>query len=136
MTPGGTPVEEQWPPLRGRVGRSRLPSTTQALARFFRAFPRVDATRRGLHAGRRATGARRRVRGVSRFTPPATTGRAPSAVLVPAARRRPRSRVLNDPCRALQERTAVTPEATMADFWRPQAAAASRRRGETRQRSH
>ena len=124
MTPWGTPVEEQWPPLIASVGSLRLPSTTKAIERFFRACQRVYATRRGVHAVRSATCERWLFRVVDVFTQPASTGRAPIAAIVPAARRMPLSRLINDPLRALQERTDVKPEATMADVLLPQAAAA------------
>jgi hypothetical protein len=115
MTPWVTQVEEQWPPLIGRVGSLRIPATTTAIERFFRVFQRFDATRRGVHSVRRATCALRLFRVVSGFTQQATTGRAPIEVIVPEARRMPLYRLINDPFRALQERTDVKPEATMAD---------------------
>jgi hypothetical protein len=55
---------------------------------------------------------------------------------VPEARRLPLSRLLNAPCRVLQEREDVMPEAHMAEVLLPQEAATERRGGETRQRSH
>jgi hypothetical protein len=53
---------------------------------------------------------------------------------VPEARRLPLSRLLNAPCRVLQEREDVMPEAHMAEVLLPQEAATERRGGETRQR--
>jgi hypothetical protein len=58
------------------------------------------------------------------FTPHATTGQAPSAVVLPEARSLPLYRLINDPFRALQERQSVKSEATMADVLRPQVAGA------------
>jgi len=124
MTPWGTQVEEQLPQLIGSVGSIRLPSTTNAIERFFRAFQRFYATRRGFHSVRSATCELRLFLVVYVFTQQATTGRAPIEVIVPEARRRPLYRLINDPFRALQERTDVKPEATMADLLLPQEAAA------------
>jgi hypothetical protein len=108
-------VDEKWPGRIGSVGRVRLPSTTKAIERCFRAFQRFDATRSGLHSVLRAKRARRLLRRVSVFTPHATTGPAPLEVILPEARRRPLSRLINAPFRALQEREDVKPEAAMAD---------------------
>jgi hypothetical protein len=43
-------VEAKVPRLMGRVGRVGLPSTRNAIDRFFRAFERFYNTRHGLHA--------------------------------------------------------------------------------------
>jgi hypothetical protein len=51
MTPWGQGGEEKWPPLSGRVGRGRLPATSNAGERFFRAFQRFDRTRGGFPSG-------------------------------------------------------------------------------------
>jgi hypothetical protein len=58
------------------------------------------------------------------FTPHASTGQAPIEVILPEARYMPLYRLINDPCRALQERGDVKREVEMADWLRPQAAAA------------
>ena len=58
------------------------------------------------------------------FTQQTTTGQAPIEVILPEVRRMPLSRLINDPFRALQEWGAVKQEVDMADFLRPQAAAA------------
>jgi hypothetical protein len=117
-------VEAKLPRLMGSVGRVCLPSTTNAIERFFRAFARFDKTRQGFHAVLSAKRELLLFLVVYLFTPHATTGQAPIEVIVPEARRMPLYRLINDPFRALQERASVKSEATMADLWRPQAAAA------------
>ena len=124
MPPWGSTVEAKRPQLLWSVGRGRLPATSNALARFCRACQRVDCPRGGVHAVLRAKRALRLLLVVSVFTPHATTGQAPIAVLVPEARSMPLYRLSNAPFRALQERAEVKPEAPMADVLRPQAAAA------------
>jgi transposase-like protein len=124
ITPWVTQVEEKLPQLIGSVGSIRIPSTTNAIERFFRAFQRFYATRRGFHSVRSAKCELLLFLVVYLFTQQATTGRAPIEVIVPEARRMPLYRVINDPFRALQERTDVKPEATMADLLLPQEAVA------------
>jgi hypothetical protein len=124
MTPWVTGVEEQRPQLLGRVGRTRRPSTTTAIARFFRACERFYTTRQGFHSVLSATREWRLFLVVDVFTQQATTGQAPSEGILPEARRRPRYRLINDPFRALQERAAVKPEAHMAELLLPKAAGA------------
>jgi transposase-like protein len=123
MTPWVSRVEEKWPALIGSVGSVGLPSTTNAIERFFRAFQRFYATRRGFHSVLSAKRELLLVLVVSLFTQQATTGRAPIEGIVPEARRMPLYRLINDPFRALQERNYVKPEATMADLWLPREAA-------------
>jgi hypothetical protein len=48
-------VEAKLPQRICRVGRVRLPSTTHAVERFFRAFERFYNTRKGVHAVLSAT---------------------------------------------------------------------------------
>jgi hypothetical protein len=55
MTPWVTTVEATLPQLLCRVGRVRLPSTSNTVERFFRAFQRLYRTRGGLHSVRSAT---------------------------------------------------------------------------------
>jgi hypothetical protein len=117
-------VDEQLPGLIGSVGRVRLPSTTNAIERFFRAFQRFYVTRRGFHSVLRAKRELLLFLLVSVFTQHATTGHAPLEVIMPEARRMPLYRLINDPFRALQEREDVKPEATMADLLLPREAAA------------
>ena len=50
ITPWVTTVEEKLPRLICRVGSARLPSTTNAIERFFRAFERFYKTRKGFHS--------------------------------------------------------------------------------------
>ena len=119
-----TQVEAKLPQLICSVGRVRLPSTTNAIERFFRAFQRFYTTRGGFHAVRSAKRELLLFLVVSVCTQPATTGPAPIAVLLPAARSLPLYRLINDPFRALQERENVKREVGMADVLRPQEAAA------------
>jgi transposase-like protein len=123
ITPWVTTVEEKLPKLICRVGSVRLPSTSNAVERFFRAFQRCYCTRGGLHSVLSATRERLLFLVVYVFTQHATTGQAPIEVIVPEARSMPLYRLINDPFRALQERADVKPEAPMADVLRPQEAA-------------
>jgi hypothetical protein len=117
-------IEEKVPQRICRVGRVRLPATTNAVARVFRAFQRVYRTRGGFHSGLSATRALLRFGVVYGFTQHATTGHAPIEVILPEARQMPLYRLINDPFRALQEREAVKSEVTMADLLRPKTASA------------
>ena len=124
MTPWVSRVEEKVPELIGSVGRVRLPSTTKAVERFFRAFQRCYRTRGGLHSGLSANRELRLLLVVSGFTPHATTGQAPLEVLVPEARGMPLYRFINDPFRALQERGNVQGTPPIADLLQPKAVTA------------
>lgn len=135
IPPGGSRVEETLPELIGSLGSIRRPATTNAIERFFRAFQRCYATRRGFHSVRSATRERLLLLVVDVLTQHATTGHAPIEVILPEARRMPLYRLINDPFRALQEREFVKPEAAMADLLLPRAAAASMPCGRTMQRS-
>jgi hypothetical protein len=124
MTSWGSTVEAKLPQLICSVGSVRLPSTSNAVERFFRAFQRFDCTRGGLHSVRSAKRELLLFLVVSVCTQHATTGQAPIEVIVPEARFMPLYRLINDPFRALQERGDVKREAGMADLLRPQEAAA------------
>jgi transposase-like protein len=119
-----THVEAKLPQLLCSVGSVRLPSTTNAIERFFRAFQRFYATRRGFHSV--GSGKRELLLFlvVYLFTQRASTGQAPIEVIVPEARRMPLYRCINDPLRALQEWGYVKVTAEMADLLRPQETAA------------
>jgi len=108
-------VEAKLPQRICRVGSARLPSTSNAVERFFRAFQRCYRPRGGFHSVLSATRALLLFRVVYVFTQHATTSHAPIETMLPEARRMPLYRLSNDPCRALQERTYVKPEAHMAD---------------------
>jgi len=119
-----TQVEAKLPQLICSVGSVRLPSTTNAIERFFRTFQRFYATRGGFHSVLSAKRELLLFLVVYVFTQQATTGQAPIEVIVPEARSMPLYRLINDPFRALQERADVKREAEMADLLRPQVAAA------------
>jgi len=108
-------VEAKLPQRICRVGSARLPSTSNAVERFFRAFQRCYRPRGGFHSVLSATRELLLFRVVYVFTQHATTSHAPIETMLPEARRMPLYRLSNDPCRALQERTYVKPEAHMAD---------------------
>ncbi len=116
--------QEKLPQLICSVGSTRLPSTTNAIERFFRAFQRFYATRGGFHSVRSAKRELLLFLVVYLFTQRATDGQTPIEVILPGARGMPLYRLINDPFRALQEREAVQSEATMADLLVPEAAAA------------
>jgi transposase-like protein len=124
ITPWVTAVEAKLPQLICSVGSARLPSTSNAVERFFRAFQRFYRTRGGFHSVLSAKRELLLFLVVYVFTQHATTGRAPVEVIRPEARRMPLYRLINDPFRALQERASVKSGATMADLLRPQAAGA------------
>ena len=124
ITPWVSRVEEQLPERICTVGRARLPSTSNAIERFFRAFERFYKTRKGFHSVLSAQRELLLFLLVSVCTHHAATGQAPIEVSMPEARRMPLYRLRNDPFRALQERASVTATATMADLLRPQEAVA------------
>ena len=124
MTPWVSTVEAKLAQRIWSVGSVRLPSTSHAVERFFRAFQRFYCPRGGLHAVRSAKRALLLFLVVYVFTQHATTGQAPIEVIVPEARSMPLYRLINDPFRALQERGDVKREVEMADVLRPQEAAA------------
>jgi len=116
IPPWVSAVEAKLPQLICSVGSVRLPSTSNAVERFFRAFQRFYCTRGGFHSVLSATRERRLVLVVSVFTQHATTGQAPIETILPEARRLPLYRLSNAPFRALQERNDGNPEAHMADL--------------------
>jgi transposase-like protein len=118
-----TGVEEKLPRLIGSVGSVRLPSTTNAIERFFRAFQRFYTTRGGFHSVRSAKRELLLFVVVYLFTQRATDAQAPIEVIVPEARRMPLYRLINDPFRALQERGHVKEQPTIAELLLPKAAA-------------
>jgi hypothetical protein len=106
------------------VGSRRLPSTTNAIERFFRAFQRFYRTRGGFHSVLSAKRELLLFLVVYVFTQHATAGQAPIETILPEARRMPLYRLINDPFRALQERGNVKGKPEMADLLLPKAAAA------------
>ena len=124
ITPWVSAGEAKLPQLISSVGSVRLPSTSNAVERFFRSFQRFYRTRGGFHSVLSAKRELLLFLVVYLFTQHATTGQAPIEVIVPEARSMPLYRLINDPFRALQERADVKPEASMADFLKPQAAGA------------
>jgi transposase-like protein len=117
-------VEAKLPELICSVGSARLPSTTNAIERFFRAFERFYKTRRGFHSVPSAKRELLLFLVVYLFTQRASTGQAPIEVIVPEARRMPLYRLINDPFRTLQERAHVKGKPEMADWLRPEEATA------------
>jgi transposase-like protein len=124
ITPWVKGLEEKLPQLICSVGSVRLPSTTNAVERFFRAFQRFYSTRGGFHSVLSAKRELLLFLVMYLFTQHATTGQAPIEVIVPEARFMPLYRLVNDPFRALQERHHVKATAMLADLLRPQAATA------------
>jgi transposase-like protein len=124
ITPWVKGVEEKLPQLICSVGSVRLPSTSNAVERFFRAFQRFYRTRGGFHSVLSAKRELLLFLVVYLFTQHATTGQAPIEGIVPEARRMPLYHLINDPFRALQERENVKGMPTMADLLRPEEATA------------
>jgi transposase-like protein len=116
ILPWVSAVEAKLPQLICSVGSARLPSTSNAVERFFRAFQRFYRTRGGFHSVLSAKRELLLFLVVYVFTQHATTGQAPIETILPEARRMPLYRLINDPFRALQERNYVKPEAHMADL--------------------
>jgi hypothetical protein len=117
-------VEQKLPQLICRVGSVRLPATSNAVGRFFRAFQRFYRTRGGFHSVLSAKRELLLFWVVYVFTQRVTTGQAPIEVVMPEARSTPLYRLINDPFQTLQEREAVKSAATMAALLRPKAAGA------------
>src|SRR3989449_8128167 len=117
-------VEAKLPQLICSVGSVRLPSTSNAVERFFRAFQRFYRTRGGFHSVLSAKRELLIVLDVYVFTQHATTSHAPIEVIVPEARRMPLYRLINDSFRALRERGNVTGTPRIADLLRPEEATA------------
>jgi hypothetical protein len=81
-------VEAKLPELICSVGSTHLPSTTNAVERFFRAFERFYKTRRGFHAVLSAKRELLLSLVIDAFTQHDHTGQAPIEVIVLEARRR------------------------------------------------
>lgn len=124
ILPWVSQVEAKLPRLICSVGSVRLPSTTNAIERFFRAFQRFYATRGGFHSVLSAKRELLLFVVVYVFTQHATTGHAPIEVIVPEARRMPLYRLINDPFNALQERGHVKETPKVAALLLGKAAAA------------
>ena len=124
MTPWVSQGEEKLPALLCSVGSARLPSPTNAIERFCRAFQRFYTTPGGLHSVLSAKRELLLFLVVSLFTQHATTGQAPIETIRPEAGRMPLYRLINDPFRALQERGHGKEKPEMADLLLPKAAAA------------
>ena len=135
ITPWVSRVDEKLPELDCTVGSVRLPSTSNAVERFFRAFQRFYRTRGVFNSVLSAKRELLLFLVVYMFTQHATTGQAPIEVIMPEARRMPVYRLINDPFRALQERGNVKGQPQMADLLRPQEVPAYIEGGETMQRS-
>lgn len=109
-------VAEKLPSLICSIGSVRLPATTNAIERFFRAFNRFYKTRGGFHS---VSSAKRELilfLVAYLFMQRDADGKAPIEAIVPEAPRMPLYRLLNDPLRSLGELRNVKPEAAMADF--------------------
>ena len=81
-------MEAQLSELICSVGSTRLPSTTNALERFFRAFERFYKTCRGFHVVLSAKRELLLFLVIYVFTQRDRTGQAPIEVIAPEARRR------------------------------------------------
>jgi transposase-like protein len=92
-----TQTTQQRDTLLPAMGRTGIPTTTNASERFFRAFMRFDTTRGGVHSVRSAPWECLLFLVGSRFTQRATDGKAPIEAIVPEAAQMPLYRVINDP---------------------------------------
>lgn len=109
-------VVEKLPSLISSIGSVRLPSTTNGIERFFRAFNRFYKTRGGFHSVLSTKRELILFLVVYLFTQRDRDGKAPIEAIVPEAPRMPLYRLLNDPLRSLEELKNVKPETPMADF--------------------
>jgi transposase-like protein len=126
-----TLTETKLPHLLPSVGSRRIPSTTNAIERVFRAFQRFYKLRCGFHSVISARRALIVFLVVYLFTR-GHTGTAPIELIVPEASQMPLYRLMNDPFPCLkifaadepQHLTSVKPIDMMADFLTTEAAAA------------
>lgn len=117
-------VVAKLPALICTIGSVRLPATSNAIERFFRAFNRFYKTRCGFHS---LTSAKRELvlfLVVYLFTRRDKDDKAPIETILPEAVRMPLYRLINDPFGALRELKNVKSEVPMADFLLAQAAEA------------
>lgn len=126
-----TLTETKLPHVLPSVGSRRIPATTNAIERFFRAFQRFYKTRCGFHSVISARRALIMFLVVSLFTR-GHHGSAPIEAIVPEASQMPLYRVINDPFTCLKmlavhephHLTHVKPSEILADFLTTEAAAA------------
>jgi len=111
-----TTVIEKLPSLICSIGSQRLPSTTNAIECFFRAFNRFYKTRSGFHSVLSAKRELILFLVVYLFTQRCIDGHAPIEVIMPEAPHMPLYRLINDPFRSLQKWRNVKEKANMADF--------------------
>jgi hypothetical protein len=124
-------TETKLPHLLPSVGSRRIPSTTNAIERFFRAFQRFYKTRCGFHSVISARRALIVFLVVYLFTR-GHNGTAPIEAIVPEASQMPLYRLINDPFTCLKMFVADDPQKLkyvkqieiMADFLTTEAAAA------------
>jgi hypothetical protein len=124
-------TETKLPQLLPSVGSRRIPSTTNAIERFFRAFQRFYKTRCGFHSVISARRALIVFLVVYLFTR-GHHGTAPIEAIVPEASQMPLYRLINDPFTCLKMFAVHDPQhikhvkqmEIMADFLTTQAAAA------------
>lgn len=122
ITPWVTTALEKLPSLICTIGSVFLPSTTNAIERFFRVFNRFYKTRCGFQSVISAKRELALFLVVYLFTQRNKDGRAPIEVIVPEAPRMPLYRLINDPFGALLELRNVKERGKMADFLLPNAA--------------
>jgi transposase-like protein len=126
-----TLTESKLPQLLPSVGSRRIPSTTNAIERFFRAFQRFYKTRCGFHSVISARRALVVFLVVYLFTR-GHKGTAPIEAIVPEASQMPLYRLINDPFTCLKMFAVHEPQKLkyvkqieiMADFLTTEAAAA------------
>lgn len=97
------------------MGRGILPTTTNAIERFFRTFARFYKVRCGLHSVRSARLELMVFLLVEVFTQRAKAGKAPIEAIMPQASQMPFYRLLDDPFALLERTQAVKKTPFMAD---------------------
>jgi transposase-like protein len=124
IVPWVSTVMDKLPSLICSIGSRRLPSTTNAIERFFRTFNRFYKTRGGFHSLLSAKRELILFLVVYLFTQRSTDGKAPIERIVPQASLMPLYRLINDPLRTLREFGYVKKKTNMADFLLAHVAAA------------
>jgi transposase-like protein len=117
-------TEQQMEKLLPAVGSSRLPSTTNAIERFFRAFMRFYKVRCGFFS---VVSAKRELiffLVMYLFVRQAETGKAPIETMVPQAKDMPFFKLVNDPFSSLLRVEPVNRKKGMANFDPKQAVSA------------
>ena len=109
-------TEADLPKLLPAVGSVRLPSTTNAIERFFRAFNRFYKVRCGFSTVKSAKRELIFFLLMYLFVQQADSGKAPIESILPRARGMPFYQLVNDPLKVIVGLADVKQKVRMADF--------------------